>query len=495
MTPTAEQSAILDAVRNTKDNLLITARAGGAKTTTLCLIAGEVKGSCLCMAFNKDIQLELQQRLPPGATARTLNAIGYKALWQFFRSRMKIESDKMFNIIRKLAEELEGLEAKEVYDNLPEISQIIRKARQAGYVPDGIPGTRPLCDFTTFAESIEEFIPPLWQELFDAAIKHSYTQMLAGVIDFDDQIYWPAVIPSITFESADNILVDEAQDLSVLNQEILRRMARRSRVIAVGDPAQAIYGFRGAMNDSMDRLRDLFSMKDFSLTICFRSDQAIVKEARFRAPEMQWRNGAAEGTVRKLEVWTPDLPQQGDVVICRNNGPLFKLALIMLRRGIYAELVSGDVVKGMVKKMQKFGPKTMSPAEALSALEQWAEVAQTKTKNHASILDQKECMALFIEETDNLGDAIALCERIMQQPGRIKLMTGHKAKGLEFDNVFFLDQHLISKKEQDPNIRYVIITRARHTLTYVESSKLQGELTCQDLSTGSNTATSSTSEV
>jgi DNA helicase IV len=40
-------------------------------------------------------------------------------------------------------------------------------------------------------------------------------------------------------------------------------------------------------------------------------------------------------------------------------------------------------------------------------------------------------------------------------------MTGHGSKGLEFDHVYFLDQHLIGKEEQEPNLRYVIATRAR----------------------------------
>ena len=50
-------------------------------------------------------------------------------------------------------------------------------------------------------------------------------------------------------------------------------------------------------------------------------------------------------------------------------------------------------------------------------------------------------------------------------------MTGHKAKGLEFDDVIFLDEFLVGAEDQDPNIRYVIITRAKETLTYAESAR------------------------
>jgi superfamily I DNA/RNA helicase len=59
--------------------------------------------------------------------------------------------------------------------------------------------------------------------------------------------------------------------------------------------------------------------------------------------------------------------------------------------------------------------------------------------------------------------------------GRIKLMTGHRSKGLEYDRVFFLDQFLLKKEGQDPNVRYVIQTRARESLFYVESAGWIGE--------------------
>lgn len=39
---------------------------------------------------------------------------------------------------------------------------------------------------------------------------------------------------------------------------------------AVGDPVQAVYAFRGADPDSMDRLSDLFQAKRLRLTYCFR---------------------------------------------------------------------------------------------------------------------------------------------------------------------------------------------------------------------------------
>lgn len=476
MTPTAEQTDILAAVRETNANLIIQARAGGAKTTTLCMIAGALRGSVLCIAFNKEIQLELQRRIPTGAQAKTMNAIGYKALWRFYNTKFKVNTSKIFNICKELAEELTDPEERsDMRENLKEYMDLIRKAMAVGYSPD-LPGVRPLVTLDEFLAGIEEIPSDLQLEVLNTALRRSFKLMQDGLIDFNDQIFWPAIMPSISFDTADNLLVDEAQDLSPLNHEILRRMGRRSRIIAVGDPAQAIYGFRGADQNSMDNLKQMFKMREMGLTICFRSAEDIVKTARFRAPEMQWRPGAPKGLVQTVTQWRISELQPGDAVICRNNAPLFSLALKMLKAGLYAELSSGDIVKGLVSKMKKLGNLKEPASEILPKVELWALEARKKNKNSKTVDDQRECMELFLAEAQTLGEAITLAEQIMQQQGRIKLMTGHKSKGLEFDRVWFLDPFLLSKEGQDPNIRYVIITRAREELRLIESKNLQEEV-------------------
>lgn len=70
MTPTPEQVAIVEAAKQTNDNLLVSALAGAAKTSTLVLIAKALqKHPILCLAFNKRIATEMQERLPGNCTA------------------------------------------------------------------------------------------------------------------------------------------------------------------------------------------------------------------------------------------------------------------------------------------------------------------------------------------------------------------------------------------------------------------------------------------
>jgi ATP-dependent exoDNAse (exonuclease V) beta subunit len=89
-----------------------------------------------------------------------------------------------------------------------------------------------------------------------------------------------------------------------------------------------------------------------------------------------------------------------------------------------------------------------------------------------SASDLADCMRVFAEHGDTLSTAISYAEHIFAQTGTIRLLTGHKSKGLEFDNVYFLDPHLVNGTEQDMNLRYVIQTRSQNKLTMLDSSSI-----------------------
>jgi len=146
----------------------------------------------------------------------------------------------------------------------------------------------------------------------------------------------------------------------------------------------------------------------------------------------------------------------------------------------------------LVKQLQKrqaIGTKD----QLLTALERWkseeTEKAKAKEQWHkvASVNDKAD--SLYIVVTYGGASSVkGILKEIdvlfSKESAPITLSTVHKAKGLEWDRVFFLDQHLIPSKwsekavEKDPetyswmlqeedNIRYVAITRARRELIYI----------------------------
>lgn len=469
--PTAEQTAILDFIQASSQNLMVEARAGAAKTTTLEFIAEALRGqSVLSLAFNKKIADELQERMPSWVECRTLNGVGFRALRGFLRSA-KVDKNKNYTLIR---EELEGIsdptEREEYGERLGDYVKAVGQLKSVGYLPSGTSSSaKPLIADDSVFDLLEIELDEFERSMLERTMTRGFKAAMRGIVDFDDQIYLPVLMPSISFDTYDTVLVDEAQDLSPINHAMLKKIVRRKRLIAVGDPCQAIYAFRGASNNSMNLLREAFDMQTLYLTVCFRSAQSIIEAARWRAPDMQWRPNAPIGEVQVLTSWSASTINDGDAVICRNNAPLFRLAIRLIGEGRYPELANGDIIKGLQAVMKKLGQRKTTSADAKAKLSYWQDVEQKRVKSRRAVEDKATCIRIFLDARPTLGEAQDFLASIAQRKGRIKLMTGHKAKGLEFSRVFFLDEFLISDDDQDPNVRYVIQTRAKDELVYVTS--------------------------
>ncbi len=254
-------------------------------------------------------------------------------------------------------------------------------------------------------------------------------------------------------------------------------MVRKNRLIAVGDPCQAIYGFRGADTKSLENLSLLFDMRELYLTVSFRCGKRIIENARWRASDMKYPEWAVEGEVHRKLYWEADDIQPGDAIICRNNAPLFSMAIRMIEQDLLPEIAGRDIAAPLLKIMKKLGKSPQLSPAAIATLDDWREGELRRARNGAvgQINDRYHCIRIFLERTKTLGDAIAYLEHLVARDGRVYLMTGHKAKGLEFDRVWFLDQELCNKAhEQDANIKYVIETRAKEFLAYVESKTFAG---------------------
>lgn len=473
-TPTEEQLAIVERARSTTDNILLSALAGAAKTSTLVLIAKAIPDTqMLCLAFNKRIADEMQTRLPNNCRAMTLNSLGHRTWGEATGRRIRIEASKTYSIFKELIPTFNRTDQEVIYENFAELMRIMDFGKTCGYVPTGhYEKAKRLYDDDFFCH-IEQKLCDAEVDIIRRATLVSLEQAFQGLCDYNDQILMPTVFHG-AFPRYPLTLIDEAQDLSALNHATLRKMIGTRRLIAVGDANQAIYGFRGAHEESMNKLQREFEMTEMHLSISFRCPKAIVRHAHWRAPTMRWPEWAKEGEVKHLARWSPDDLPESATIICRNNAPLFKLAIKLLMVGRPVELHGKDVVAGLTKIMRKFGGSDLRTVDVLDRIDLWEEQQKQKNKHraHGSIEDRAECMRIFAGQGATLGDALAYAQHMVQMHSPLKMMTGHKAKGLEFDFVFFLDQFLIGKDEQEPNLRYVIQTRVKETLTYINSEDM-----------------------
>jgi DNA helicase II / ATP-dependent DNA helicase PcrA len=478
-TPTEEQAAIVAAAQSTTDNLAVIARAGAAKTSTLVLIAEALPSvEILCLAFNKAIAEEMNARLPANCEAKTLHGLGFAAWRAFIPKSCKLVKSKMYAIVKRLIENLEDKdEREEGFESLMDILDIIGTAKSSGYMPEKYKGHwKSLTGDEDFFESLPLEPTPLQRHLVIEALCESWRDALMGEIDFDDMIYCPALC-GVSWPYKALYLIDEAQDLSPLNHHVLKKMVKNRRIIAVGDPLQAIYGFRGADVNSMDKLVSMFNMTPLYLTISFRCGAAITRNAHWIAPDMRSPEWAAEGIVLRPNSWTTEDLEWGDAIICRNNAPLFSLAIRLIAAGKLPEIAGKDIGAPIIKSMKKLGKPNLLKLGAIASVEDWLEreLRRARPGAKSQLNDKAAIMNIMIRQTNTLGEAIEYLEALLSRKGRIYLMTGHKSKGLEFDRVWFLDKDLCRiERDQDANIKYVIETRAKTQLAYVTSDSLIG---------------------
>lgn len=490
--PTAEQMAIIDRAKTSSDNLLINALAGAAKTTTLELICKALPVQpILSLAFNKRIATEMTKRLPGHVACLTLNSLGHRVWMQAVPRRLVLDTDKSYKILKELVDALPRQEKREVFEYFTDIKKLIGAAKLAGYIPPGCSQGKPLVT-EEFWDDIDEEIANVGRGLVDQALTRSIQQAYDGLIDFDDQIYMSTLFGG-AFPRYGLVMVDEAQDLSALNHAMLAKLVGPDqRLIAVGDPFQSIYAFRGAMTTSMAALKAKFNMHEMGLSVSFRCPKAIIERARFRAPHMQWPEWAKEGSVNDLTLlkdgqdfpdpWSASLIPDGAAIICRNNAPLFRLAFALIRAGRGVTIVGSDIGPSLVKTLKKLGPETMNSTETYDAIDRWEKEKIQKAKGKATITDKAECLRVFVDVGHSLAGAIAYAETIFKQSGPIQLLSGHKSKGLEWEHVFHLDPGRVpspyartdEELDQEYNVRYVIETRAKESLTLVNMENYRG---------------------
>ncbi|HEY8376498.1 MAG TPA: 3'-5' exonuclease, partial [Nannocystis sp.] len=354
----------------------------------------------------------------------------------------------------------------------------------------------------------------LFSYMLDVAYDHK-------VIDFTDQVFLP-VHPDFRdmcrLPRPDRVFVDEAQDLSPVQVELVAAMlgmrpgetwgTRRAwkrgrggkpeaaqRVVFVGDRAQAIYGWRGAASDAMDLIKVRFACDELPLTVCWRCDADIVDlAAGVGVTEILSAPGKSRGEVINLcdvagEAGSVRVAARpGSVAICRTTAPLIAAAYRIIRKGRRAVVLGREIGAGLVALVKKLCGKSIKPSASADViferLDRWLEREVMKAVDRedkaAAAQDRAECIRCVAEELPEdrytVGDLIAQIESIFsdqQAAGGVTLCTIHKSKGLEWDEVTILDWHRLPSRwakrawqvQQERHCVYVAITRARHRLT------------------------------
>lgn len=466
MNKTEEQEIILNAVHSTEDNFMVNALAGTGKTTTLEMIQLESKTKpILCVAFNKSIAKEMEERFLSTTTVRTMNSFGHR-IWMKTVAKITLDPRKINVIFKEHLETLSKGERNEAWSDYWAVIEGVSLARALGYVPDGkYPAARRLIDRDDFHASLEERPSPQAKELIDTILFLSIKAAYKGWIDFNDQVYMPALFGG-SFPRFPLALIDEGQDLNPVNHAMLDKLGR-GRIGIVGDRWQSIYGFRGAVTAGMQALQQKFNCKEYDLSVSFRCPKAVVEHAHWRVPNLKWVKDG--GHVEALATLDPETIPEGATIICRNNAPLFRVALGLLALERPVTVSGSELGPKLIRLLEKICDADDNQDTMLGKIESWREEKLEKSNSPAKINDEADCLKVFATFGNTLQSACAYVKFIFEQKGKIKLTTGHKAKGGEWDTVYHLDPWLCRDNEQDNNLKYVITTRAKQELYEIDS--------------------------
>lgn len=468
---TIEQLDILAAASASKSNIMIQALAGTGKTSTLeALVSHLPKQPVLYLCFNKKNANEASDRMPSTCTVRTFNSIGHRVWASVVGKNLRLEPKKTQNILREIINEAPKSTQSALWDCFYEVGQAVALGKSLCYLPaDCYPGIKSLVTQGIFHSLLEEEPDDLASDLIDTVFIRSIKQSYEGLIDYNDQVYMPALFRG-TYPQFPIVLVDEYQDLSPCNHALLSRLVK-GRIIGVGDPNQNIYGFRGAAAEGMTSAIANFSMDVYPLSTSFRCPSTIVNHVKWHVPS--FRASKEGGNVRLPHRLDSSDIGDGSTIISRNNAPLLRVAFSLLGSGRSISIAGSDIGPKLIAIMKKLGSVDLTKSQTLDAIAEWENDKLAKESKTAE--DLAGCMRVFAEHGTDLGQAIAYAEHLFKQTGTILLTTIHKAKGLEWKDVYHLDPWLVRRhpNPQQKNLDYVCSTRSGDSLTEIDSDSIQ----------------------
>lgn len=461
-------------------NVVVNAGAGSGKTTTITESAKRLSPALniISVAFNNHIVKELRTKLPERIAVSTMHSFGWQALRKFYGPRIYVDKDKAYKTIDKLMHTWK-VPAKQQRGHAYRIQKAVDLMRM-----------------TMLNRKSESLI----QDIIDLAGHHDlafnereaanaletliHMNRDTASFDFTDMIYQVVRKKLIKVPRYDVVYVDEAQDLNRAQQRLLFRMiAPGGYFVAVGDPAQAIYGFAGADVDSFNMLAARPNTVTLPLSVCYRCGTRIVELAQKIVPSLLPNPDGPRGVVRDGSVTEV---RQGDWVLCRNTKPLVSLCLALIREKRKATVKGRDYGAELIHLLRKCNTANMTVAGVklegeLTRLEnklaKWGIPNPTAAPSYISLLEKVEIIKeIVFEEVTSVAAGIKLIQSIFSDDiASITLSTIHRSKGFENERIFVLHPDLLPSKyaiqdwqlQQERNLEYVMITRAKSELIYL----------------------------
>lgn len=444
ITPSEEQRAIWDAMELSK----------GVKSIGF-------------VAFSKTIAKELSQRVPEGVDTSTVHSLGMSTLIAKLDSFPAIENEEPGSQATKTHKLIECYTRKPVqwlYENgfgvqVNAVIQLVSLCKSSL-----LEGTPEQLDELAFFHEIDlngsrdkiiKMVPEILKLAQDISLCKKLSKNGRSIrIDYNDMIWLPHVL-NLMPKQYDLLLYDEVQDANAAQQALAMKAGRR--LILVGDPNQAIFGFAGAMANSINIFEEKLNNTDAGVMVLpmnttFRCSKAVVAECQRIAPKFVAHNSNSEGSVENMtlagEKDYSKTVEKGDMVLCRANAPLVSQCFHILAQGKSAYIRGRNVGRGLKTLVAKSKCKDLP--SLITYVETWEakELEKEKAKRNASerrmqtVKDKAACIMSLVQNSEDIKELRKNLDNLFSdgfKKNAVVLSTIHKAKGLEAKNVFVLD--------------------------------------------------------
>lgn len=308
------------------------------------------------------------------------------------------------------------------------------------------------------------------------------------------------------------IISHNCQDLNAVQQQLIYYIRRKdSRIIAVGDKFQSIYGFNGSDKYAIDNFKRIYKMKELELPICYRCPKSHLRYVNKEFPNIGIQSApfAKEGAIKIIdEEEIMNYVQTGDFILSRKNKNLCCIVLSLLEKGIPIYFKDAQFVEKIIKKVEKIEKKVNNIYELEEYIVREQQSSKDKLKNAVElfldkgeeqahqdmekynysneIVDLFDCILILLKNYLNKNkDKICTIQKFInyiremlnttERKNAVVCSSIHQAKGSETNNVFVLDEakpaiynFMTSDQiQQEKNLSYVALTRAKENLYLV----------------------------
>ncbi len=246
-------------------------------------------------------------------------------------------------------------------------------------------------------QTLEEQFP--WCREWEADLTRLYREYVGRkqknrVLDFDDLLlYWhvmmqtPALAQSLS-KNFDHVLVDEYQDTSSLQGEVIHALKPDGKgVTVVGDDAQAIYSFRAAAVENILGFADRYRPKADMIVLAqnYRSTQQVLDAANALMADgaRQHRKtllGLRQSAQKPFYVSLDDAQAQaeyisGKILQTREIGGSLRRHAILFRSSHHSDVLEVELTKRNIPYVKYGGLKFLEAAHVkdLMSVLRWAD--------------------------------------------------------------------------------------------------------------------------